>query len=111
MFIFEVIFWGTRDLDKAKHDYDTIYLVRAPDYRSAVELVATNASKKTHPNGERTAHIVFEIGKDLSNYPNAQILRGPYYACAYNFGWRAWHRKIDGSNYTREWEEGEIGER
>jgi hypothetical protein len=105
MNLFEVIFWGSRGNGDAE---DTIYLVRAPDFRTAVEDVQRNASS-SHHNGESSplAHVVYEIGTDLSPYAesNPQILRGPYFAFAYNRGWRAWQRKIEGSSYTNEWEE------
>ena len=105
MNLYEVIFWGLRGNADAE---DTIYLVRALDCLSAVEDVQRNASPNDH-NGEMSplAHVVYEIGTDLS--PSAQsdpqILRGPYFAFAYNRGWRAWRRTIEGSSYTTEWEE------
>jgi hypothetical protein len=106
MNLYEVIFWGA---EGRADDADTIYLVRAPDFRSAVEFVSTNASPSNH-GGARCplAHVVYELGRDAS--PHAEtggtsILRGPYFQCAYNFGWRVWNRKLEGSDYTREWEE------
>lgn len=105
MKLFEVIFWGSHGDGNSE---DTIYLVRAPDFRSAVDDVQRNASARDH-NGESgpLPHVVYEVGTDLSPYAdsNPRILRGPYFAHAYNFGWRAWHRKIKGSGYAREWEE------
>ena len=105
MKIFEVIFWGSNGNGDAE---DTIYLVRAPDYRTAIEDVQRNASPRDH-GGEQSplAHVVYEIGTNTSPYgkPDSRILRGPYFASAYNYGWRAWHRKIDGSDYSLEWEE------
>ena len=105
MKLYEVIFSGSGGNPDAE---DTIYLVRAPDFRAALEDVERNASSSDH-NGERSplAHAVYEVGTDLSPYAasNPHILRGPYFAFAHNHGWRAWHRKIEGSNYTNEWEE------
>jgi len=104
-FLYEVIFWGSQGVGDNE---DTIYLVRAPDFLTAIEDVQRNSSPADH-NGDnlRLAHVVYEIGTDLSPYAdsNPRILRGPHFAFAYNFGWRAWHRKIDGSSYTNEWEE------
>ena len=105
MKLFEVIFWGSHGDGNAK---DTIYLVRAPDFRTAIEDVQCNASPSDH-NGDadRLAHVVYEVGTDLSPYAESDpcILRGPYFASAYNRGWKAWHRKIEGSSYSHEWEE------
>jgi hypothetical protein len=106
MNLYEVIFWGTGQ--KRDDDADTIYLVRAPDFRAAVEFVQNNSALSDHGEPHSLAHVVYEIGIDRSAYADAagtQILRGPYFQCAYNFAWRAWERKIAGSDYTREWEE------
>jgi hypothetical protein len=106
MNIYEVIFNGSTSEQPNK---DTIYLVRAPDFRSAVDEVANNAPRGKQ---ERTAHVVFEIGKDLSLMPeeHPQILRGPYTETAYNRGWRAWYRKIKGSEYSNEWGDSPLAE-
>jgi hypothetical protein len=105
MNLYEVIYWGSHGDGNAE---DTIYLVRESDFRTAVEHVQRNLSASDH-DGETgiLAHIVYEIGRDLSPYAdsNPRILRGPYFAFAYNFGWRSWERKIVGSDYTNDWEE------
>jgi hypothetical protein len=105
MKLFEVIFWGAQGDVDAK---DTIYLVRSSDFRAAVEDVQRNASPSNH-NGEMSplAHTVYEIGTDASPHANSnpRILRGPYFDFAHNHGWRAWHRKMEGSSDTDEWEE------
>jgi hypothetical protein len=105
MNLYEVIFCGAQGRED---DADTIYLVRAADFRAAVEEVSTNASPSHHA-GQRfpLAHVVYEVGTDLSACADdsPRILRGPYYQCAYNHGWRSWQRKIEGSDYTKEWEE------
>lgn len=106
MNLYEVIFWGAEGRDD---DADTIYLVRASDFRSAVEFVSVNASP-SHHSGERfpLAHVVYELGSDASPHAETSgtlILRGPYFQSAYNYGWRAWNRKLEGSDYTKEWEE------
>lgn len=106
MNLYEVIFWGTGQ--RRDDDVDTIYLVRAPDYRAAFKFVQNNSSQSDHGELHLVAHVVYEIGTDTSPYAEkagAHILRGPYFQCAYNYGWRAWERKIAGSEYTNEWEE------
>ena len=105
MNLYEVIFWGADGYD---NDEDTIYLVRASDWRAAGELVRTNASPNVHKIHRSTlAHRVHEIGSDSSPFAELQeqILRGPYFQCAYNYGWRAWSRQIgETGDYTSEWE-------
>lgn len=105
MKLFEVIFWGSQGGEDAK---DAIYLVRAPDFQTAIEAVQRNASP-SDLNRERFSmvDVVYEIGADLSECAdsNPRILRGPFFAHAYNFGWRSWHRKIEESGSTYEWEE------
>jgi|ERR1041385_4742198 hypothetical protein len=105
MNLYEVIFSGSQG---DRPERDTIYLVRAPDFTSAVAEVSNNASPAHHEGkGFPLAHVVFEIGKDLSLHPeqHPRILRGPFFESAYNRGWRAWRRKLQGSDYTKEWEE------
>jgi hypothetical protein len=105
MNIYEVIFLashGKRDSE------DTIYLVRASDFRTAVEHVQHNTSPSDH-NGVNApqAHAVYEVGVDLSPYADSNhpcTLRGPYFAFAVNRGWKAWRRKMEGADYTNEWE-------
>src|SRR5437867_13158712 len=108
MKIYEVIFWGATG---RSDDADTIYLVRAGDFRAAIKEVATNASPKHHSEQLLVAHVVYEVGTDLSSNSEdgPRILRGPYFQSAYNHGWKAWHRKLEGPNYTNEWEEEECG--
>ena len=105
MRLYEVIFWGSHGNGDAK---DTIYLVRANDFGAAVEEVSRNASP-SHHNGQRypVAHVVYEIGVDgsLHTQTHPGILRGPYFASAYNCGWRSWHRKLKNAEYTTGWEE------
>jgi hypothetical protein len=106
MNLYEVIFRSS--YGKTGGDDDTIYLVRAPDFQTAVQEVWTNASSKNH-GGERypLADYVHELGPDSSPHADksgTQILRGPYLQCAYNYGWRAWRRKIDGATKTKDWE-------
>lgn len=105
MNLYEVIFWGA---DGHDNDEDTIYLVRASDWRAAVELVRTNASPSVHMIHRSTsAHRVHELGTASSRFgePREQILRGPYFQSAYNHGWRAWDREIVGDDYTDNWKE------
>lgn len=102
MNLYEVIFhgsYGSTDND------DTIYLVSAPDFKSAVEAVWYNASPSNH-GGERflLADVVHEIGVDSSPQAEAvgpRIIRGPYIQFAYNYGWKSWSRKNDGSEKNK----------
>jgi hypothetical protein len=104
MNLYEVVFWGSKGDGNAE---DTIYLVRASDFKAAVEDVQRNASPQNH-NGERRplAHVVYEVGVDQSPLAeaNPKILRGPYFAFAYNCGWNAWERKMVDAQYTNDWE-------
>jgi hypothetical protein len=94
MKLYEVIFTDSRDRDG---DRDAIFLVRADDFRSAVDEVFNNGSCERH-HCSILPHTVYEIGEELytltTNYPHERkILRGPYYECAFNFGWREWRRE------------------
>lgn len=104
MNIYEVIFLGSRGKGDSE---DTIYLVRAPDFLTAVEDVQRNGSPSQHGTRSPFADIVYEVGVDLSSHAdtNPRILRGPYFAFAYNFGWKSWERKSEDANHTNEWEE------
>jgi hypothetical protein len=98
MNLYEVISWGTKEDPNGP---DTIYLVRAPDYKAAVDCVALM-------DNNNTPHHVHEIGIDLSPHAEktgAKILRGPYFEHAYNYGWKAWDRKSWDANDPDEWEE------
>lgn len=110
MNLYEVVFWGSHGDGTAE---DTIYRVRAPDFRSAVEDVQTNGSPTKHTGRpDSVAHRVHEVGRDLSPYAerNPRILRGPYFAFAYNLGWRSWSRTLEGADYTSDWVEDQIAE-
>ena len=108
MNLYEVIFYTS--YRKTDGDEDTIYLVRAPDFKAAVELVRHNQSKSDH-GGETglLPDVVYEIGVDASRYADATagcILRGPYIQCAYNYAWRSWECKInENGDHTGEYEE------
>ncbi len=104
MNIYEVIFWSSRG---ERNSEDTIYLVRASNFRAAVEDVQRNGSPMEHGTRSLLADVVYEIGVDVSPYATGHpgILRGPYFAFAVNHGWKAWHRRFEGSNQTNEWEE------
>ena len=114
MNLYEVIFhWAEGRND----DADTIYLVRASDFRSAIEIACRSLSTQHHATQARPImpDVVYEIGKDSSIYPQPEALwlRGPYVQCAYNYGWKKWQRKIDRKTgvHTNEWEEipSEVG--
>src|SRR5215469_2427778 len=100
MNLYEVIFC---DSGKERNDdADTIYLVRAPDFQTAVGLFTDTMGK--HPLPDR----VHEIGVDLSpsaDEAGAMVLRGPYIQCAYTYGWKAWNRKVNDGKKMNEWEE------
>jgi|SRR4051812_27414258 hypothetical protein len=107
MKIFEVVFWNSHGKPNSE---DTIYLVRAPDFRSAFEDVQRNGSPTRNGTNSSIADVVYEVGVDLSPYADSNpcILRGPYFATATNFGWNSWARKIETTN---EWIEEKIADR
>jgi hypothetical protein len=94
MNLYEVVFWGSKGNPNAE---DTIYLVRAPDFKIAIQLL------DALPSPDR----VYEIGRDLSVIGGSSqcILRGPYFAFAHNFGWRAWQKKYKNGDHPNEWRE------
>lgn len=93
MKLYEVVFTDTRE---PEGDGDAVFLVRADDFRSAVDEVLNNGSSGRH-HCSILPHTIFEIGEELytpTNYPQLRrVLRGPYYECAFNYGWREWRRK------------------
>lgn len=103
MNIYEVVFWGSKGKADAA---DTIYLVRAPDFHAAIDEVQRNASWSDHRGNSHWPDTVYEVGVDLSPLTVAGpcVLRGPYFAFAYNHGWKAWSRKISDSVDIDEWE-------
>lgn len=106
MNLYEVIFYGT--LDKQDSDDDTIFLVRASDFRSAVEEVLVNRRSQLPAEGagRAIARVVYEIGIDRSSHSEQpRVLRGPYLQAAYNYGWKSWRRRIEDGEVTDEWEE------
>jgi len=107
MNIYEVIFWSSRG---ERNSEDTIYLVRAPNFRAAVEDVQRNGSPVAHGTRLSLADVVYEIGVDVSPYASGRpcILRGPYFAFAVNHGWKEWHRKLEGVNETNDWEQRKL---
>ena len=92
MKLYEVVFTDSRE---PEGDGDAIFLVRAEDFRSAVQEVFQNSGEREHCS--TLPHTIFEIGEELytyTKYPqDRRILRGPCYQCAFNFGWREWRRK------------------
>ena len=73
-------------------------------------LTTSKFKLSVNQNGEESPIMpdaVFEIGKDLSAFPEAAplLLRGPYIQCAYNYGWRRWERKVRSGIKTDDWEE------
>lgn len=104
MKLYEVIFLGTGG--KTDNDSDTMFLVRAEDFRSALAEARSNCSPDMVPV------VVHEIGHDLTKHPEdaPRILRGPYFAHSDNYGWKAWYRKIKNADDTDEWDEKSYGE-
>src|SRR5438034_60664 len=91
MKIYEVVFNDTGGPDR---DRDASFLVRAEDFRSAVDEVLQNSGSRNRCS--ILPHSVYEIGEELRarfNSPDRRILRGPYFECAVNYGWREWRRK------------------
>lgn len=108
MNLYEVIFDGAVGTDD---DSDTIYLVRAPDYLAAIDVMSHSLSRDHHSsdNWPPTPDVVYELGIDNSRGSSDEplYLRGPYVQPSYNYGWRKWERKIDWETGRRstEWEE------
>jgi hypothetical protein len=103
MKLYEILFLDRRDPDG---DRDAIFLVRARDLNEAVSLAK---SARRH-NESFKPHIAFEIGTESSirEHQEPKVLRGPYYECGFNFGWREWRRKgepYDTDNEADIWEE------
>lgn len=88
MKLFEVLFLDRRD---HSGDTDAIFLIRAPDLKKAVEL----AMSARRENESFRPHTAFEIGTEsvTRDHNDSKVLRGPYYECGFNFGWREWRRK------------------
>lgn len=109
MNIYEVIYWGS----PGKRDKeDTIYLVRAEKFKDAIEITQQFAKPMDHGGANwRLPDIVYEIGRDLSigleTFPH--VLRGPYFAKAFNFGWKYWDRRAEDGSETDVWREKKLG--
>jgi len=107
MFLYEAIYHGASGRDD---DSDIIYLVRAPDFRTAIVTVSRYASPRDHAGHSAPVipHLLYQVGKDLAECPQTEplVIRGPYFQCAYNYCWRRWERLInDAGAYTDQWEE------
>ena len=102
MNLYEVIYSGTEG--QRTDDSDTAFLVRSEDFLSAVEEVRRHEGYIVK---NRVAYAVYEIGVDLTRMKEVmpRIVRGPYFARTYNYGWRSWSRKIVNAKYIDEWEE------
>lgn len=101
MKLYEVIFYGA-------HDADIIYLVRASDFREAIEVACHSLSSKHHDlsKGCPIPDLVYELAEDLSLCGAALPLRGPYVQPAYNYSWRRWEREPDWTGAGNvEWKE------
>jgi hypothetical protein len=102
MKLYEVLFLDKRDPDG---DRDSIFLVRANELSQAVEL----AMSLRRENESFRPHTVFEIGTEAAVRDTVpKVLRGPYYECGFNYGWREWRRQgetDDTDNNIDVWEE------
>ena len=87
MKLYEILFTDRRDRDG---DTDSIFLVRAPDLSKAIAL----AECARRHNESFRPHTAFELGTEsaVRDHQEAKVLRGPYYECGFNFGWREWRR-------------------
>ena len=102
MNIYEVVFYHSIKVP----DEDTVYLVRAPDFQTAIKEVQINASPSDHGELEMPlADAVYEVGMDLygKRDPNPRILLGPHSMTAFNFGWKQWSRKVDDDPNANIW--------
>jgi hypothetical protein len=102
MNIYEVVFSNITDPDR---DRDAIFLVRAYDFQDAIDEVMRNGSRE---QCSAQPHSVFELGSESRarfNDPDQRILRGPYFECAYNFGWREWRKSDDAPEGVVTWQE------
>lgn len=112
MNLYEVIFDGVAG---RYNGADVVYLVRAQDYKAAIETVCQFLDLKYHFHKEPPVlpDVVFEIGCDLSSWAAKVplLLRGPYILHAHNYGWKRWERKAseDGTS-PGEWEEKHNGD-
>ncbi len=93
--LYEIIFYGGDGCA------DTVLIVRAPDYRAALDLVASPPKcigKLPPPD------VVCEMGTDNSPHAGTpNILFGPFTERqAWGYGWKRWERK---GRKTDEWEE------
>ena len=97
--LYEIIFYGGDGCD------DTVLIVRAPDYRAALDLVANPriGLGQVLP----TPDVVCEMGSDNSPHADTpNVLFGPFtLGKAWGYGWKRWQRKVVDGCMTDEWEE------
>lgn len=87
-----MIFWGGAG-DADRYDgHDALYLVAAKDFEDAVLHVLPN---QTHLDSRADQQPMPDVVQELGNTELAehytQILRGPYFAHAYEFAKRRWY--------------------
>jgi hypothetical protein len=102
MNLYEVLFYDTRDRSS---DTDMIFLVRAPDFQAAIEEALKNGAPE---HRSRLPHSAFELGTEVRtrfNLPEVRVLRGPYFECGFNFGWREWRRDTQEGPWNEGWQE------
>ena len=78
MNLYEVVFLGTQG--QTNDDSDTLFLVRAKDFQSALDEACLNGKPDMLPV------VVFEIGHDLTKYPeDAQLTPQAYFMKGMSF--------------------------
>ncbi len=78
---------------------DTLFLVRAPNYRIAAKLVEKVLAGLKESKVKPYSNWVCEIGKDTGDSKNSSIIHGPFYALSAAEGYsKVWTRdyKEDG---------------
>jgi hypothetical protein len=93
MKIYEVICYGCDHDPDGPDGKDTIFLVRAKNFKEAVDFIELNYLPSVpHEFVNDFVNEVHEIGEDLSDINETEKLRGPYFENAFNRGWKSWNR-------------------
>jgi hypothetical protein len=90
--LYEVIYYGGAGDPEGADGRDAIYLVAAKDFGDARDSVDRNLYHWDRQGAKPLADVVQEIGINLTRDHATHILRGPYFATGYQFGWRVWRR-------------------
>ena len=86
MNIFKVIRYGCDEDPDGTDGKDTVFLVRAEDHIMAGMMVDERLIDLSHNNVPVFSQCIYKIGNDISNDTNPQIIMGPSYEYAYNYG-------------------------